>query len=136
MIDILHLALDELGVEEIPGTESNPRIDEYLKSVGQPSDDAIPWCAAFVNWCIEKSGYMGTGRPNARSFLHWGKELKNPELGCVTVFSRGASTWQGHVGFFLSKIGSSIYVLGGNQGNRVCVKAYPVSRLLGYRDLA
>lgn len=55
------------------------------------------------------------------------------------VFARGTSTWEGHVGFFVtSKFinGKEYYVvLGGNQSNQIGYDTYPKSRLLGIRRL-
>lgn len=132
----LEAALVELqhGVAEVPGPASNPRISEYLGDLKNPLEgDETSWCAAFVNWCLEKSGVGGTDMPNARSYLLWG-QLSKPRLGAVTVLWRNNPTsWQGHVGFLLDDSPTSLYLLGGNQGDRVSVSAFPKDRLLGYR---
>lgn len=131
----LEAALSELqlGVVEVPGPASNPRIDEYLRGVGQPSNDEIPWCAAFVAYCLEQSGVLGTGKPSARSYLTWGQPTE-PRVGAVGVLWRGSREgWQGHVGFILDVGDASVYLLGGNQSNRVSVSAFPRDRLLGAR---
>ena len=135
MIDVLKIAIQEIGVTEISGAESNPRIDEYLASSGKSPDDEIPWCSAFVNWCIEQAGYKGTNSALARSWLNWGVHLSSPQLGCIVVIKRGIHPWQGHVGFFLNQLGGRLYLLSGNQNNRVCVQDYETSRLLGYRSI-
>jgi uncharacterized protein (TIGR02594 family) len=130
----LSKAFEELGQAEVLGDADNPRIQEYLASVGMPSvHDEIPWCSAFVNWTMKQCGILGTNKPNARSWLAWGTAIPSPVLGSVTVFSRGTSSWEGHVAFFLDRGPGLIYVLGGNQGNRVSVTSEPESRLLGYR---
>ena len=56
--DHLERALAEIGVKEIPGPKSNPRIDEYLsvatrngKPLGLRGDDQFSWCACFFSWC-------------------------------------------------------------------------------------
>ncbi|QKP77125.1 hypothetical protein HT051_06445 [Methyloligella sp. GL2] len=50
------------------------------------------------------------------------------------MFSRGSSSWQGHVAFFVKDLGNGrIQILGGNQSDRVSLSTYPKSRLLGYR---
>jgi len=131
----LEVALGELqqGVHEVPGPASNPRIVEYLQGLGTGGGDETPWCAAFVGWCLKHSGHPGTGLPNARSYLGWGQptELR---LGAAAVLWRGARDgWQGHVAFILDTSDSSLYLLGGNQGDRVSVAAYPKDRLLGLR---
>lgn len=92
-----------------------------------------PWCAAFVNAVLGATGQEGTGRLNARSFLNYGTPTQSPTQGDIVVFSRGNSSWQGHVGFYVGEDETHIRVLGGNQGNKVSIARYPKSRLLGYR---
>ena len=128
----LEIAISQIGVYEF-NNGSNPTINEYLKVVGMPSNDAIPWCSAFVNWCLFKAKVMPTFKPNARSFLLWGLDVDKPEVGDIVVLRRGYSTWKGHVGFYLDDYMSFIRILGGNQKNRVGVNAYSKIRLLGYR---
>jgi len=129
----LQIALQELGVKEVAGDGDNPRIVEYLKSVEMRADDEIPWCAAFVNWCLEQSGCAGTKRPNAKSYLSWGYSIKEPVPGAIVVFDRGKYKWQGHVGFFLDQTKSYVYLIGGNQENKVSVRPYDKRKLEGYR---
>jgi uncharacterized protein (TIGR02594 family) len=131
----LSVAMAERGVKEFPGNGDNPRIVEYLHSTTldapYDSNDETPWCSAFVNWCIERSGYEGTDSAWARSWLNWGKKATRPVRGCIVVFKREAQS--GHVGFYLGKTGSKIAVLGGNQSDEVNESKYPTSRLLSYR---
>lgn len=92
------------------------------------------WCAGFVNAALGAKGVSGTGRLNARSFLEFGTPTDRPTQGDIVVFSRGdPNGWQGHVGFFVREEGDRIFVLGGNQGDKVSIQSYPKSRLLGYR---
>ncbi|MBL8823753.1 MAG: TIGR02594 family protein [Planctomycetia bacterium] len=128
------IARDELGTKELAGAKNNnPRILEYLETVGSFKTDETAWCSAFANWVMKQAGVKGTGLANARSWLQWGYPLAHPEYGCIVVFSRGSSTWQGHVAFYIRQKGNDIIVLGGNQSNSVSVSRYAKSRLLGYR---
>jgi uncharacterized protein (TIGR02594 family) len=120
------------GVHETRGPGSNPRVAEYLRVVGF-ADDSVPWCSAFANWCMKEAGFVGSGRANARSWLHWGKAIAACKLGAVAVFSRGNQPHQGHVGFYAGVDGSNLLVLGGNQHDAVCVRAYPSNHLLNMR---
>lgn len=121
-------------VREFAGDEDNPRIQEYLRCVGLPfAHDEVPWCSAFANWCMEKSGYLGTRKANARSWLDWGVELAEPKEGCVVVFSRPPDPAHGHVAFYCRETENHIEVLGGNLGNSVSRALYPKSRWLAYR---
>lgn len=130
----LALAKKEIGTKEIVGPEHNPRVIEYHQETTlKAKDDEVAWCSAFVCWVMENSGVPSTRSASARSWLKWGAKLEEPTEGCVVVFKRGNSTWQGHVGFFMGFEGQSIKVLGGNQSNAVNIKKYPKSKLLGYR---
>jgi uncharacterized protein (TIGR02594 family) len=132
----LVVAVGEIGVTEVSGAGSNQRILDYHHetSLGA-SDDAVSWCSSFVNWCMQRAGIAGSHSAAARSWLKWGKSLTAPVLGAVVVLSRGSNPAQGHVGLYLNHTGdrTSVYLLNGNVGDRVCVSAFPVTRILGYR---
>lgn len=125
----------EKGVKEIRGDEHNPDILKYHDSTSlKATDDETAWCSSFVNWCMEVAGEQGTNSAAARSWLKWGRKITEPEVGCVVVFARGNSSWQGHVGFVRHvNADGSLDVLGGNQSNAVSIKTYSTDRLLGYR---
>jgi len=130
------VAKGEIGVKEITGDGSNPRIEEYhaATSIGA-SDDDVPWCASFACWCLEQAGLASTDSPAARSFLKWGRAIDEPEPGCIAVFSRGdPDGWQGHVGFWTGvQNATHLEILGGNQSNAVTKAFYPKANLLGFR---
>lgn len=137
----LHLlaAERELGVQEIKGDHHNPRILAYHAATSlAASDDETPWCASFVNWCLEVTGEHGTRSATARSFLTWGQAVEPSAAlpGDVAVFKRGSSPWQGHVGFFVGWDGDDICLLGGNQNDMVSITRYPSTTLLGLRRAA
>jgi len=123
------------GVVEIPGPENNPRIVEYHQATDlEATDDETPWCSAFVNWCMKQAGVARTNSAAARSWLSWGKALAAPEPGCVTVLRRGDDPTKGHVAFFVDADGAGhIRLLGGNQGNAVSIRSFPIDRVLSHR---
>ena len=95
-----------------------------------------PWCAAIVNAAERASGKAGTGRLNARSFSTYGTpvpSLKDAQRGDIVVFSRGGSSWQGHVAYLDGIEGTNIRTIGGNQGDSISVGWYPKSRLVSIR---
>ncbi|MEZ5923920.1 MAG: TIGR02594 family protein [Hyphomicrobiaceae bacterium] len=124
-----------IGLAEGPGTSVNPAIRAFYADAGHPEieDDGVAWCAAFVGACLRRSGIESTGSLMARSYLAWGEPLERPREGAIAVLKRGANPAEGHVGFFVSEEDGTIRILGGNQGDRVCVAGFPRSRLLGYR---
>jgi uncharacterized protein (TIGR02594 family) len=139
MNKLLEVALTQYGVKEIVGEQHNPVILGYLDDIGFEyiNDDETPWCSTFINWCALKAGLKRTGKLNARSWLDIGKLIPNDQgqLGDVLIFKRGIYEWQGHVAIYIRETPSTIFVLGGNQGNRVSIREYQKADLLGIRRL-
>lgn len=137
--DIIEIALAEIGVAEIKGAKDNPRVLEYFDKAGFDGSklkDETAWCSAFANWVAYKTCSLSSGKLTARSWLKVGKKTETPEIGDVVVFWRESpQSWKGHVAFFIAERDGFIYVLGGNQNNRVNIQAYPKNRLLEYRDI-
>ena len=127
------IAQGEIGQHEIRGGE-NPRIIAYHATTTlKATEDEVPWCSSFVNWCLTQAGYKGTNSAWARSWMGWGYACLQ-EPGCVVVLQRGNNAQTGHVGFFMGqKLGGWVSVLGGNQGDRVCLASFPAEMVLGYR---
>ena len=128
------LAKAEIGTLEW-AQGSNPKVVAYYRDAGHPGvkDDDLAWCAAFVGAMIRRAGGKPSGSLAARSYLKWGEpvDLANAKPGDIVVFRRGNSTWQGHVGFFVSHKAGVIQVLGGNQRDAVNIAGQPVAKLLG-----
>lgn len=128
-----------LGVSEFPAPGAdNPRILLYHASTqGGAMPDEVSWCSSFVNYCVEQSGTEGTNSKAARSWLEWGRSVDHGDWreGDIVVFWREApSSWKGHVAFLVTWDGSRPFVLGGNQGNRICVDdPYPFGQILSVR---
>lgn len=138
MSRLINMALSQYGVTEVVGKEHNPVVVNYFKEIGHSwiKDDETAWCSAFVNWVAMKCGMETSGKLNARSWLKVGEAVNTPTIGDVVIFWRGKKdSWQGHVAFYVNEDKDNIWVLGGNQGNKVCISTYPKSRLLGYRRL-
>lgn len=132
------IAKGELGQKEVRGGE-NPRIIEYHSATTlKAQEDEVAWCSAFVSWCLEKARIKSTKSAAARSYLEWGQAvaLKDAREGDIVVFKRGSSSWQGHVGFFVSQDNDYITVLGGNQSDAVTYAKYSKANLLGVRRSA
>lgn len=117
---------------------SNPIVLDMFDIVGHgwvKNAITTPWCAAFVGAVLENCGYKSTKKLNARSYLLWGDEVKEPKLGDVVVLWRGKRDdgVTGHVFFFIKKVGNWIYGIGGNQGDSVTIQRFSTKKLLGYR---
>ena len=128
-------AWEQFGVSEIADADDNPEIQKYYREVGQRAElhDEVAWCAAFAGAMLARAGAEHTGSLLARSYLNWGTPLDAPRLGAITVLERGQDPGAGHVGFLLGSSKSHVFLLGGNQGNKVSVAAFDIGRVLGYR---
>jgi uncharacterized protein (TIGR02594 family) len=102
----------------------------------------IDWCAAFVNAVLHEMGIPGSESVSqyplvAKSFLGWGKRVKEPQPGDVVVFHRGTQAWQGHVGFYYGTVyenGKKYYqILGGNQDKSVTIQLFLARSAIGIR---
>ncbi|HEU0217655.1 MAG TPA: TIGR02594 family protein [Stellaceae bacterium] len=123
------IANGEIGQKE----GHNLRITEYFKTTTLgPQPDSVPWCSAFVNFCVTRSGVAGTNSALARSWLNWGTSSADFVEGCIVVLARGGPT-TGHVAFYVGQDGDRIQLLGGNQGDEVKVASYSQSAVIDKR---
>lgn len=124
--------------KEYPGRPTNPNILKAFACVdglGKPEDlddSTTSWCSVLMNYMIQSVGGKGTRLATARSWLDWGKPCE-PKQGCIVVFKRGDSSWQGHVAFYVKTVGDFVYCLGGNQSNDFNISKYRKDAVLGYR---
>jgi len=140
MNKVIEIAMPHYGLEAIPGQQDNPKIVEMFKEIsfGGIVDDDTPWCSCFANWVCMKAGFVRSKKLNARSWLEVGTEVKDPVLGDVVVLWRDdPKSNLGHVGFFINFTPDKkrLYILGGNQGNKVCIVTFPTSQVLSFRRL-
>lgn len=126
------LALGELDVTEVPGPRANPRIVDYHAATTlKATSDEVPWCASFVGFILRAAGLGSTGSAAARSYETWGVPTTE-RYGAVAVLSRGAPP-AGHVGFIVDADDRRVWLLGGNQGDAVCIRPFPKARLVACR---
>ena len=134
-VNYVDVAWGEWEQTEFPGEHANSRIVEYHSHTSlKASSDEVAWCSAFMNYCMDKAGLKGTNLANAKSWLDWGVPATLDDIHCVVVLWRDTpSSPSGHVAILLGKTDDKVFLLGGNQDNKVCVKAYPRSRVIGCR---
>lgn len=126
------VALKEIGVREIVGSQHNTRVLQYHATTTlKASQDEVPWCSSFVNWVLARAQMERTDSAAAKSWLDWGYALDKPIYGAIVVLSRAGGN---HVGFFIDVNEKGDWVLlGGNQNNAVNESAYPADRVLSVR---
>jgi uncharacterized protein (TIGR02594 family) len=122
-----------IGLHEAKAPENNPEIVQFWHDIKRSGikDDKTPWCAAFAGAMLERAGITSTRFESAKSYLDWGEALNTYAYGCVVIFNCDGG---GHVGFVVGQqANGDLLVLGGNQSDAVNIKAFPTSRVSGYR---
>jgi uncharacterized protein (TIGR02594 family) len=97
-----------------------------------PTDRSTLWCARFMNFVLERSGFKGTGSDAAKSFASYGHRVPGPRVGAIAVMTRGK--YGGHVGIVsgIDEHGNPIVISGNNYGRKVGESTYPRSRIYAY----
>jgi uncharacterized protein (TIGR02594 family) len=118
---------DPEAISQWPAPSSwNPLIVEFFSATTLHADnDMIAWCAAFANWCIERSGRNGSKSASSQSFLDKPnfRMVNTPQAGDLAVFTcyeiqAGRDLGLGHVGFFRRSLSDGrLLVVGGNQSS-------------------
>lgn len=132
----MEAAKSYIGVREIPGPKSNPKIIKWAENVGgwtedYYTNDDIPWCGLFVAECMFEAQIPITIKNplSAREWAKFGVPVQ-PSYGAILVFSRNGG---GHVGFYVSEDADTYHVLGGNQSNMVNITRVAKSRHIATR---
>jgi uncharacterized protein (TIGR02594 family) len=134
-------AFSVLGLSEIAGGRHEKRILAMYRAAGHEiAADEVPWCAAFVNWCLSQAGIDGTGSLMARSFTKYGKGLHRTDTiprGAIAIWPRGKPP-SGHVNIVLHDDGTYVWAIGGNQSKEgtngaVTIGKYAKGQAVAYR---
>jgi uncharacterized protein (TIGR02594 family) len=122
------LALGESNWNE---TGDNPNITALWDEIGYNGAqfaDETAWCAVFVGAMLKRSGNKYIQTASSQAYASYGIEVDPADVqqGDIVVFYRQSpSSGLGHVGFATgSSTGTTIEVLGGNQGNTLSVRSY------------
>lgn len=136
---LYHHARRDLGLAEVPGAKSHPRIKLAIETAARwlnGDDSQTSWCGCIMGlWCLE----LGLGVPaayyRAASWLNWGMKVEDSEagLGDVVVLKRNGGN---HVALLDHIEGKRWYLLGGNQSNTTSIASYADDLVLGVRRAA
>lgn len=133
----VRLALSFYGETPLAGTMSNPQIVAFLESCGLPASaqDETPWCSAFLVWIFQQCCIDTPANAAAISWLNFSTHTDEPKLGDVVVLGwpKEAPT-NHHVGLFVREVLGGIYVLAGNQDNKVDIALWKKEDVLSYRS--
>jgi uncharacterized protein (TIGR02594 family) len=129
----LKIARADIGLRELPGAPTEPRIASWLKNLGAWwRDDATPWCGvAVAAWMKDAGQPLPKHWYRAKGWLEWGEPC-GPQLGAVVIFERAGG---GHVGLAVGfdDHKNAVMVLGGNQGDMVSIRPFDPKRVIAYR---
>ncbi len=132
--NVIDEAIKYLGIQEVLGKEHNPIIMQWADELGLRkiyTNDEIPWCGLYVAIVCKRADKEVVTNPLwARNWLKFGTKQPTAMLGDILVFSRGTG---GHVGFYVGEDKDCYHVLGGNQGDKVCVTRVRKLRCIGVR---
>ncbi len=146
---LVTLAKNEIGVEEVDGTNCGPRVNEYKAATWLSATQSWPWCAAFICWLFKeamKNGTYSFARPQtagAWDFENWCRSqdksvvLKKPHnndiiAGDIVIFTFS------HIGLAISAPDKQGYVTtiegntdgaGSREGGAVLQKKRHVSQI-------
>lgn len=132
----LTIARKDLGVTEMKGSRHHPRVVEMFKEAGFSGikDDETPWCAAAIGSWLRRANLKPSNSLAARSYDTWGERLEAPALGAIGVKRRtGAPAWQGHVGFVVAANATTVWMIGGNQSDRVSIAPFSRWQFTAFR---
>ena len=141
---LLNFAARNYGLKDFSGDTSNSQVVQFFVETGHPEiiDDETSWCSAYMSWCVQNvklDGLDVKSNLSAKSWLNVGQEVVGvPQTGDIVIFWREKkNSWQGHVSIFINEdpITHQVFCLGGNQDDKVCIKAYPSEQVLGFRRL-
>ena len=129
----MQIAIMEQGVQEWSQGD-NPRILEYLRSCGIGGSllkDETAWCAAFVNWCILKSGFSPQGSAKVSDWWGWGRPVA-ATYGAICILQPLTvdQASSGHIGFLHAMDATNVWLLSGNSKNQVRISPYPKAKLI------
>jgi uncharacterized protein (TIGR02594 family) len=128
----LDIARGKLGQHEVPGNKDNSFILEcFLHTTYHASHDEVPWCAAFVCWCLDQAKVPSTKSAAAISFASYGEKCEL-QPGAIVVFKW--ENGQHHVSFCDHVIDEkTVACLGGNQTDSVRISNFSRNRIIACR---
>lgn len=122
--DAIAAARKELGVTEVNFSNSGPRVNQYLASVGL--GPGHPWCAAFVHWVcdqakVPESTWDGlTNKAYCPTIESWARSKgilhETPARGDFLLLQMwdNQGQYSGHIGFVEAIDNGNIHTIEGN----------------------
>lgn len=149
---LVSLALAEVGVEEIDGTNCGPRVNEYKAATKLPAAESWPWCAAFLCWLVQRAmaaesvretpGFARPTTAGAWDLVNWSlrqddttrtkrfpaDDIRAGDLVIFTFSHCGVAVADAHDGFVRTVEGNTD-AAGSREGGGVFKKNRPTSKV-------
>lgn len=147
---IVDIAEREIGVEEVDGSNTGIRVDEYKAATNLPPHESWPWCAAFVCWVVREAMKAAGGnytfqRPTtagAWAFEAWSKaqddstDTRKPHGGdikagdiVIFTFSHIGIAVEDAAGGFVKTVEGNTDAAGSREGGGVFAKSRSLSKI-------
>lgn len=130
----LAIARRDIGLREIKGPKHAGRIVQMLQRLGAWwRDDETPWCGVAMAAWLSAAGYpIPKHYYRALAWAAYGDACPGPAQGAIAVLTRKGG---GHVGIVtgVTRDGSHVRLLGGNQNDAVNETWFPSTRITAYR---
>ena len=108
-LKVLRVARREINQREFGANNRGSAVQKYLKG-----KEALPWCAGFVSYCLQKSGAKFNYTLRAKDFLTYGIKVIHVLPGDLAVFTRKGG---GHIGI-VEQVFKDYYIsIEGNVGS-------------------
>ncbi|WP_070105750.1 TIGR02594 family protein [Burkholderia plantarii] len=95
--------------------------------------DGNPWCASFVNWCLQSAKYPKTAAPMDSQSFRYSKnfvKIDKPVFGAIAVYKHKKG---GHAAFVYAQTSAGAPILlGGNQSDAINFGMQKASELKGF----
>lgn len=135
--ELLLEALRWYDTKEHRGRRHNATIVGWLRNVlPWANKDEISWCSAFLFSCAVM---VDADRPDPKrgaAAISWRSTgtpvegVRQAQIGDVVILYRGKRTaWTRHVGLYVRHDRRYVWLLGGNQGDSVSIRKFPIGRV-------
>jgi len=114
-IDLVNMALAEVGITEYPPNSNNVKYNDWY--YGTKSNQ--PWCAVFVSWLFRENRDLCPRTASCLEMLTWfeknGQVVTTPEVGDIVFFKYNTNNRRtNHVGVVVKVNGTQIHTVEGN----------------------
>ena len=126
-------ARKDIGQRETLGPNDSPFIRAMLKRLKLSWLLGQPWCGTIMADWLTRTGYTVPAKAfRALAWTDYGIRCPGPAQGAIAVLTRKGG---GHVGIVtgVTRNGSHVRLLGGNQGDAVKEAWFPADRITAYR---